>query len=124
MKVLDMLDKSVCYTIIAEKGIGKSAVSDLKKDKEKIRSIQRELIDMGMKKQAKTMKLGDDKRINQALYLWLKQKRMETVPVTGPSLCAKTLELSKTLNTETKFYASESWKWRFCQRHGIRPLSV
>ena len=32
VKVLDMLDKSVSYSIIAEKfGIGKSTVSDLKK---------------------------------------------------------------------------------------------
>ena len=37
MKVLDMLDNSVSYTIIAEKfGIGKSTASDLKKNKEKI----------------------------------------------------------------------------------------
>ena len=50
MKVLDMLDKSVSYTVIAEKfGIGKSTVSDLKKNKEKIRSFQREMIDMGKK---------------------------------------------------------------------------
>lgn len=35
MKILDMLDKSVSYNIIAEKfGIGKSTVSDLKKNKE------------------------------------------------------------------------------------------
>ena len=71
VKVLDTLDKSVSYTVIAEKfGIGKSTVSDLKMNKEKIRSFQREMIDMGMKKQAKTMRLGDDKRLDQALYLW------------------------------------------------------
>ena len=50
VKILDMLDKSVSYSIIAEKfGIGKSTVSDLKKNKEKIRGFQREMIDMGMK---------------------------------------------------------------------------
>lgn len=125
VKVLDMLDESVSYGVIAEKfGIGKSTVSDLKKNKEKIRSFQREMIDMGMKRQAKTMRLGDDKQLDRALYLWFKQKRMEGVPVTGPLLCAKALELSKTINGETEFHASEGWKWRFCQRHGIRQLSV
>ena len=68
-----MLDKSVSYSIIAEKfGIGKSTVSDLKKNKEKIRGFQREMMDMGMKRQAKTMRLGDDKQLDRALYLWFK----------------------------------------------------
>ena len=49
---------------------------------------------------------------------------MKNVPITGPFLCAKVLELSKTLNGETKFHASEGWKWKFCQRHDIRQLSV
>ena len=103
MKVLDTLDKSVSYSIIAEKfGIGKSTVSDLKKNKEKICGFQREMMDMGMKRQARTMRLGDDKQLDQALCLclWFKKKRMEGVPVTGPLLCAKALELSRTLNGE------------------------
>ena len=113
-----MLDKSVSYTVIAEKfGIGKSTVSDLKKNKEKILCFQREMMEMEMKKEAKTMRLGDDKRLDQALYLWFKQKHMEGVPATGPLLY-------ETINGETKFPASEGWKWRFCQRHGIRQLSV
>ena len=42
VKVLDMLDKSVSYSIIAEKfGIGKSTVSDLKKTKRKF-AVSRE----------------------------------------------------------------------------------
>ena len=42
VKVLDMLDKSVSYSIIAEKfGIGKSTVSDLKKNRENSRFPER-----------------------------------------------------------------------------------
>ena len=42
MKVLDMLDKSVSYSIIAEKfGIGKSTVSDVKKTRRKF-AVSRE----------------------------------------------------------------------------------
>ena len=64
-----MLDKSVSYSIIAEKfGIGKSTVSDLKKNEE-ICGFQREMMDIRMKRQAKTMRLGDDKQLDQALYL-------------------------------------------------------
>ena len=124
LKVIELIDKSVSYSIISEKfGIGRSTVSDIKKNKEKILSFKREMVDMGMKKRPKTMKLGEDRELDQALYLWFKQKRMSGVPVTGPLLCAKALELSKSLKGETKFCASEGWKWRFCQRHGIRQLS-
>ena len=52
------------------------------------------------------------------------KKQMEAVPVTGPLLCAKAPDLSKTFNGEMKFLASEGWKWRLCQRHGIHQLSV
>ena len=58
------------------------------------------------------------------MYVWFKQKRMQGVPVTGPLLCAKALEISKTMHGETAFPASEGWKLRFCNRHGIRQLSV
>ena len=49
VKILELLDKSVSYTIIAEKfGIGKSTVGDIK-DRVKFKS---EMIDMGMTRSA------------------------------------------------------------------------
>lgn len=125
LKIIKLIDKSVSYSIISEKfGIGRSTVSDIRKNKEKILSFRRQTVDMGMKKRPKTMKLGEDRELDQALYLWFKQKRMSGVPVTGPLLCAKAMELSKSLKADTKFRASEGWKWRFCKRHGIWQLSV
>ena len=32
------------------------------------------------------MKLSDDNKPDQAVYLWFKQKRMEYVPVSGPAV--------------------------------------
>ncbi len=82
-----MLDKSVSYTVIAEKfGIGKSTVGDVKKNREKILKFQGEMIDMGMSRKAKVMKLGNNQKLDQAVYIWFRQKRMEGVPVSGPML--------------------------------------
>ena len=125
MKIVDMLDKSISYTVIAEKfGIGKSTVGDIKKNREKFLKFKSEMVAMGMKKKAKVMRLTYDKQLDQVVYIWFKQKRMQSVPVTGPLLCTKALEISKTMHGETAFTASEGWKWRFCNRHGIRQLSV
>ena len=102
-------------------GIGKSTVSDIKKNKAKIMQFRHEMVEMGMKQQAKVMKIGDDQRLDQTVFLWFKQKSAEGVPISGPLLCEKALELSKILQgEETKFKASDGWKWRFCMRHGIR----
>lgn len=59
------------------------------------------------------MKLGDDHRLDQAVYLWFKQKRMEGVSISGPMLCEKALQLSKSLHDETTFTASEGCRWSF-----------
>lgn len=49
-------------------------MSDLKKkkkqeNKEKNRSFKREMVDIEMKRQAKTMRLGDDQQLDQVLYI-------------------------------------------------------
>ena len=114
---------SQCH-ICGNNGIGKSTVSDIKKNKKKILAFSCEMVDMGMKKQAKVMKLSDDRRLDQAVFLWFRQKRSEGVPISGPLLCKKALELSRILQgEELKFKASEGWKWGFCKRHGIKQLA-
>ena len=125
MKIIELLDKSVSYTVIAEKfGIGKSTIGDIKKNHQKVLKFRSDTINMGMTRSAKVMKLGDDSKLDQAVYLWFKQKRMEGIPVSDPLLCEKALSLSWVLNGETDFTASKGWAWRFCQRHGIRQLSL
>ena len=126
--ILKLLDKSVSYSVVCEKyGIGRSTVGDIKKNRLKIMNFKAEMVDMGMSKKAKVMKIGDDKKLDKAVYVWFKQKRMEGVPVSGPMLREKAMVLSKAINDgepSTAFTASEGWKWRFCKRHGIRQLSL
>ena len=50
------------------------------------------MVGMGMgmkKKQAKVMKVSDDRRLDQAVLLWFKQKRFEGVPILSGSLCER-----------------------------------
>ena len=46
-------------------GIGKSTVSDINKNKEKIRSFSGEMVDMGM---AKVMEVSDDRSLDRRQY--------------------------------------------------------
>ena len=89
------------------------------------------MIEMGSarSRKPKLMKLGGQK-LDEAVYLWFKQKRMEGVPISGSMLREKAVDISKRLYGErlygesSKFVASDGWKWRFSQRHGIRQLSI
>ena len=128
LEVLKLIDSSTSYTVICEKfGIGRSTVSDIKRNRTKLLAFRRELKEMGTKRNVKVMKLGDDPELEKAVYIWFQQKRMEKVPISGPLLCEKAVELYKTLHKDAKesdFVASEGWKYRFCKRHGIRQLSL
>ena len=80
---------------------------------------------MGMSKKAKVMKIGDDEQHDKAVYLWFKQKQMEGIPISGPILCEKAVQLHKKMyGEESSFSGSTGWQWRFCKRHGIRNLSL
>ncbi len=53
------------------------------------------------------------------------------MPVSGPILCEKATQLHAQLhaesgseNSKAPFQASRGWLWRFCQRHGVRQLSL
>ena len=57
LKIVELLDKSVSYTVIGEKyGIGRSTVSDIKKNK--ILAFKKGMLEIGMSHKAKVMRLG------------------------------------------------------------------
>ena len=126
VEILNELSREVPATILSERyGVGKSTVSDIKKNKDSILNFKRKVTDMGMNKKVKIMKLGYDMKHDEAVYIWLKQKRMEGTPISGPSLCEKAIQLHQRMyGEESKFQASSGWQWRFCKRHGIRNLSL
>lgn len=121
LEIVSLLNKNHTLAAIASKyGIGKSTVSDIKRDHDKLLDFKKQTLDMGMCRHPKTMRLGNSVILDKAVYVWFKQKRMDGIPVTIAILCEKAIQLSKKLFGEGyKFAASEGWKWRFCNRHGI-----
>ena len=73
----------------------------------------------------KTMKMASDSKLDDAMYLWFAQKRSQGVPISGPILMAKALELNEKVNPEDdKFKASSGWLKNFQSRHSIRQLAI
>ncbi len=72
LDILKLIECETSYTVISEKyGIGRSTVGDIKKQKSKLESFKRRLQDMGMKKiESKTMKIGEYKLLEEALYIY------------------------------------------------------
>ena len=50
---------------------------------------------------------------------------MEGIPISGPILCEKAVQLHKKMcGEESSFSGSTGWQWRFYKRHGICNLSL
>ena len=71
--VLKMLGDGYSTLIIAKNfGIGRRTVSNIKKNLEKILAFERELEERGTSKEKKTMGEGDDKELDEAVYVWFR----------------------------------------------------
>ena len=89
VNIIQLLEKGTSYTVISEKyGIGRSTVGDIRKNKDKILKFSRDAAETGFKKKAKVMKPAKDEHLEEALYIWFKQKRMEGIPISGPVIKA------------------------------------
>lgn len=127
--ILDRLAKGERATKLAtEFGVGNATITDLKKNEVKIQSFvsSMEILSVSSK-QRKIMRLAEDEKVDEALYLWYTQKRSQGIPVTGPILREKAQMFHQQLHGDqpsSSFHASTGWQWQFCQRHGIRQFSL
>ena len=65
-------------------------VGEIKKNEAKITSFASRMDSMDMsKKGRKVMRLVNDDKLDEAVYLWFSQKRSQDMPVSGPVLCEK-----------------------------------
>ena len=129
LQVLDGVAKGVSYSDLSDKfGIGKSTISTLKKNEDKICEFASTLESKSILGDRKVMRLAKDEALDQALYLWFVQKRSMGMPVSGPILCEKAKQFNEQLHAEEEttpsFTASSGWLWRFCNRHGIHGLHL
>ena len=135
IKILDQLGTK-SYTLLAKQySIGQSTISDIKRKETELRQYKTSMKEMGMSRLAKVMKCGKDVELEKALSLWFRQKWEEGMPISGPVLKAKAIDLHKrlqqlcsedtsTVEIKYELSASQGWFSRFCQCHNIRQLSL
>ena len=128
LAILDRLSKGETQAKIAhEYGIGRATVYDLKKNGNKIKSYASTMESLSFsKKKRKIMRMAADDKLDDAPYLWFVQKRSQGMPISGPVLCEKAIQLHSKIHGDfaPEFKASKEWLWRFCNRHGMRQLSI
>lgn len=120
LRILDRLAKGEkAMKIASEFGMGNSTVTDLKKNESRIRSFVSLMESLLVcSKERKIMRLADDEKVDEAVYLWYVQKRSEGIPITGPILREKAQLFHQQLhgdNYSSTFKASTGWQWQFCQ---------
>ena len=126
LKIIKLIESNVSYTVISERfGIGQSTVCDINRTKDEIRRFSQKMVDMGTKN-AKTRKVGEYEKLDEALYIWFRQQRDKNIPVSGPLLLEKARILFVKLygDSDKQFTGSTGFQWRFCKRHGIRNLAI
>uniref|UniRef100_A0A915LR50 HTH CENPB-type domain-containing protein n=1 Tax=Meloidogyne javanica TaxID=6303 RepID=A0A915LR50_MELJA len=63
---------------------------------------------------------GKNKELDEALIGWVRLQQADNIPINGPILKEKALEMSKILMGESStFAASDGWLSRFKERHAI-----
>ena len=130
LQACEMVRKKVPKSIVMAKfNIGKSTLNDICRKEESFKNFKAKKEDLGISsvlKTAKQIKSGSFDKLDQALYIWLRQQREKGSPITGPVLMEKAVEFHHLIYGESSqpFIASSGFQWRFCKRFGIRNLSI
>lgn len=123
--ILRGLDSGETAAILANKyGVTPSAIYKIKSNKEKILASEKTIIESHGSLKKKRAPLVEQSDLDQALYLWFRQKRSRGDPVSGPVLKEKALQLNEKLQGSSSFKATDGYLKRFKERHGIHHISV
>ena len=68
------------------------------------------------------MRLSRNKTIDSALFLWIKQVRTKSVPLSSPVIKEKANQLAREMGID--FTASNGWFYRFKVRRGLAFKSI
>ncbi len=124
LQALKRLDNGESAARLAvEFGVGNSTITDWKKNRSKIEQfcIASTSKCTESRQTAKTTPL---EKLDNALYVWFSQEREKGIPISGPLIKEKALQLNELMNGDKSFSASTGWLHRFKNRHGIRQLAV
>ncbi|XP_026479269.1 jerky protein homolog-like [Ctenocephalides felis] len=123
--IIRRLDEGELPTKLAlEYGVGKSTVSDIRKQKFDIIEFISKIDSVDRVNERKTMRLAENKVADEAVYRWLIEKRSQGEQINGPILCEKAMELYQQYGGPPNFQATTGWLKRFKSRHGIRDLQI
>ena len=119
LSILDKLLEGASQSrLTSEYGVGKSTITDLKKNESKLHEFVSTAESQGVSSSRKIMRLAKDEKLEEALYIWFVQKRSQGTPVSGPLLCEKATQFHEQMHREeagvVPFKASGEWLWRFC----------
>ena len=103
--------------------VGKSTITDIKKQKMSISNFISQLDFSDGSSSRKTMKLASNTNLDDAVFKWFTQKRCQGEPISGPILYEKEVQFNEKLGG-SNFQASTGWLKRFKSRHGIRMLQI
>ena len=120
--IIKLSKNGIRNTVIAQWfGVSESTVSRiiLNKDKYKLTSTEKQLF-----KKKTRIDRGQNAKLENILFNWIKQKRSLGVSLSGPLIKKKAQFFHQQLGGTATFKASQGWLGRFKARFGIRQLSV
>lgn len=124
LEVLKRLDNGESATKLSvEFGVGKATISDWKKNRAKIEQFSGTTSEKTLE-QRHNSTTSIYEKLDKATFLWFTQEREKGVPIGGPLIQEKALQLNKKLNGDPTFTASNGWLDRWKKRHGVRQLTV
>lgn len=111
-----LADVAKCFNI------NRGTVYSIQKNKNKIMEFVKNA-ESGLKSR-QTMKTGEFKDVETALYRWFLQERHRNSVITADVLKQKALSFYSQIYGKEDFQASDGWLAKFKARHGIRLLSI
>ncbi|GBM10265.1 Tigger transposable element-derived protein 2 [Araneus ventricosus] len=107
-----------------EYGLGKSTIYDIKRQKKNLFEFFADLdtpMTMGARKIIRHAKNDDYDRV---MIEWVRQRRSEGVPLSGPLLTEQAKIFHRSMNLTTDSSYTPRWITKFKKRHDIRQLKI
>ena len=129
LKVCDMVKQKVPRHIIMDTfNITRRTITGIANKESQLQEFKAgkaERWNLKVLKETKTLREGSHAQLDQALYIWFRQKRELGIPVTGPLLLEQAkFFFSQIYPSEREFKTSTGFQWRFCKRFGINSLAI
>lgn len=125
VELLRKLEKGTSVRKLCEEyEIGKSTVYDLQKQKTQILQFYADSDTQKAMEDRKTMRSVKNVDVDKVMMEWIRQRRSESVPLTGPMIMAQAKLFHSELDTDTQCDYSTGWLTKFKRRHGIRHIRI